>query len=123
MTASRRVLNLDIETNGVEGEPFAVRASVFDTTAMGDAIVFEARCPIVGPVDPWAAQHVLPRLERRPVTHTSHLEMMAAYRAFWAQHKDAIDLLIDEVGQRHCAPFEDDGGQRVQMNAGSPACH
>jgi len=80
-----KLLSFDIESNGLHGAAFAVGAVLLGSDGHV-ADEFQARCPIVGPVDPWVTEHVLPSLASLPQTHASAKSMRAA---FWPWYRAA----------------------------------
>jgi len=80
-----KLLSFDIESNGLHGQAFAVGAVVVDATGhVWDE--FTARCPIIGKVDPWVVEHVLPPLQSLPETHA---DAKALREAFWPWYHSA----------------------------------
>ena len=57
-----RVIGLDCESNGLHGQIFAIGISI-QTRDRGETFAAQWRCPILGAVDPWVAEHVLPILD------------------------------------------------------------
>lgn len=75
------VLCFDAESNGLHGEVFAVGGVVYRDGRMIEW--FFARCPIVGEVDNWVAENVIPALARgcggSPNTHDDARSMRDAF--------------------------------------------
>lgn len=57
-----KIISLDCEANGLHGSIFSFAASV-QTRRGGESCVCQARVPIVGDVDPWVRDNVLPVLD------------------------------------------------------------
>jgi hypothetical protein len=87
-----KIFSTDAETNGLTGQAFAVAAIVTDDDG-SQVAEFVARCPIVGPVDPWVAANVLPHIEDILVTHGSYVDMLEAFYAFYMAHKEGADVI------------------------------
>jgi hypothetical protein len=57
-----KIISVDCEANGLHGQIFAIGVSV-QTRHGGERCICQARVPIVGAVDPWVQEHVLPTLD------------------------------------------------------------
>lgn len=57
-----RIISLDVESNGLHGQCFAFAASVQERR-QGEQYVCQTRVPIVGTVDGWVREHVLPVID------------------------------------------------------------
>lgn len=62
MSNMKFILSSDVEANGLHGEGFAVGGVLLERATGQIVERFYARCPIVGEVDPWVRENVLPRL-------------------------------------------------------------
>ncbi|MEU1761337.1 hypothetical protein [Micromonospora sp. NPDC005652] len=82
MSGAYDVIVLDAESNGLAGQAFAFGAITCD--AAGELAAVTYRCPIVGPVDPWVAENVLPVIEDVEVNCEDYAELCAALRQTWA---------------------------------------
>jgi hypothetical protein len=60
--APDKIISLDCEANGLHGQIFAAAASV-QTRRSGEIGFHQYRIPILGGVDPWVQEHVLPGLD------------------------------------------------------------
>ena len=79
------MLSFDAETNGVYGQAFIIGATV--TNGQNETETFVARCPILGPVDPWVRRHVLPVNTDIHQTHSSYPAMLQAFYNFVKKHR------------------------------------
>lgn len=99
-----KILSVDVESNGLHGQPFAVGAVCTHDT--GPADVYLARCPIDGPVDPWVAANVLPALDGLPdrfaCDDNPYASFLADFAAWYDDHQDGDPLVIAHVA----APVE-----------------
>ncbi len=91
------VLVFDAESNGLHGEAFAVGGVVYRDGRMIEW--FFARCPIVGEVDPWVAENVLPALAAgcggSPVTHADARSMRTAFWAWLMDPRPQTIIAVD----------------------------
>jgi len=95
-----KIMSLDCEANGLHGQVFAAAVSVQeDGREIGG---FTARCPIVGDVDPWVAEHVLPTLVDVPVTHADYGAILAS----WRTHHDRLKTMGFVVVRHIAWPVE-----------------
>jgi hypothetical protein len=88
------IICFDAESNGLHGPAFAVGAVVLDG-AGAELETFYARSPIVGDVDPWVRDNVLPVLADAPITHSTPREMRDAFWAWLAQRKATGMVVVD----------------------------
>lgn len=89
----RRVFSFDAETNGLWGQAFAIAALVYDENGKA-ATAFVGRCPIVGDVDKWVAENVLPQLTEVPVTHQDYDSLLADFAKFYLAEKADADIIV-----------------------------
>ncbi len=92
------ILSLDCESNGLHGEAFAVGAVLFIDGRVSE--IFYARCPIVGEIDPWVEDNVIPALLLRPSTAPTHRAMRRAFWGWWRSvvaHYPGV-LVVADVG-------------------------
>lgn len=82
MSGDYYAISLDAESNGLHGQAFCIGMTASD--ARGELGVRTFRCPIVGPVDPWVAEKVLPVIEDIPVDCEDYAELLAGLRQTWA---------------------------------------
>lgn len=90
-------LCLDVESNGLHGEAFAVGGVLVS----GDGTVresFEARCPITGQTDSWVEQNVLPALMSLPVTHPDSKSMRQAFWDWYIPAKEQATYVLADNG-------------------------
>lgn len=93
ITKKTKILSIDVESNGLHGEAFAVGAVLVDCT--GKLIEeFSARCPIKGDTDEWVVKHVLPSLENFPETHKSAKSMRADFWKWYIKAKEKSDYVL-----------------------------
>jgi hypothetical protein len=86
------LLSVDVESNGLYGQPFAIGAIV--GTQAGPWTLFLADCPIEGPVDPWVAEHVLPVLDDRAVMHFNDLpNLLGHFGEWWDRHRTGATVV------------------------------
>lgn len=81
------IISIDCESNGLEGEVFAVAAIAYSTERMRAISEWTCRCPVAGPIDPWVEQNVLPVLDDPktgiPVTVDTYQELCSEWRKFY----------------------------------------
>lgn len=92
-TKSVTILSIDAETNGLWGKAFAIGAILYGSDGR-EAARFIGRCPIKESVDPWVEENVLPQLEGVPVEYSSYEELLRAFMAWRAAHKDGATELV-----------------------------
>lgn len=98
-----KILSVDVESNGLHGQPFAIGAIV--THDDGVHALFEDACIIDGPVDPWVAANVIPVLGTPvPYRGTGHdyPTMLAQFAGWYDDQQDGNPLVIAHVA----APVE-----------------
>lgn len=102
ITESTKILSIDVESNGLHGEAFAVGAILVDC---GGKLIdeFSARCPIKGETDEWVVKHVLPSLENFPETHKTAKAMRDAFWDWYVAAKEKSDYVLADNGY----PVED----------------
>lgn len=88
------ILSLDVESNGLHGEGFAIGAVLLRADG-SEVSTFYARCPIAGAVDPWVRDNVLPALADAPVTHDSARAMRDAWWAWMTEHREGALIVGD----------------------------
>ncbi len=88
------ILSFDAESNGLHGTAFAVGAVLLAPDG-ADAETFYARCPIVGDVDPWVREHVLPALAAAPETHPTYREMRDAFWRWMTARQTGALVVVD----------------------------
>lgn len=86
------IISLDCEANGLHGQAFAAAASVW---VDGQEIeTWEARCPIVGDVNPWVAENVLPAIADMPENAVDYQDLLARWRLIFPGSHLRDDTLI-----------------------------
>lgn len=68
------VISIDVESNGLHGDAFAIGGVLLDERGVVQQL-FEGRCPILGPVDAWVEKNVIPVLRTMPETDQTPLAM------------------------------------------------
>jgi len=86
-----KVLSLDVECNGLWGQPFAVAAVVFENSVKTNSI--SLRCPIEGDVNPWVAENVIPQLEALPVNCDNLQDMLAKFATWYLANKQDATII------------------------------
>ena len=90
-----KILLLDVESNGLHGEPFAVGAVIVDTETLTVLDTFEGIAPIVGPLDEYVAEHVQPVVKGL----TKFQNTRRLRNAFWLWFKQvSVDAVFADVG-------------------------
>jgi len=87
-----KMFSLNVLTNGLWGQPFAIGAIVHSTGAEVQ-LCFYGRCPIEEPVDDEIRDIVLPEIEALRVDYGSYKEMLAAFADFYLKFKDGADVI------------------------------
>ncbi|MGZ6005195.1 MAG: hypothetical protein ACXWLH_03515 [Candidatus Saccharimonadales bacterium] len=92
-----KILCFDLETNGLHGEAFAAGAIVMD--AKGKIVdQFTARTKIVGEVDDWVQQNVIPAIENMPMTHGAAKDLREAFWRWYLQAELKSDYILVSNG-------------------------
>ena len=89
----KRVLSFDAETNGLWGRAFSIGAILYSPEGK-ELDRFVGRCPIEGGVNDWVAENVLPQMEGIPVDRVSYAELLQAFMAWRADHKEGATELV-----------------------------
>ena len=79
INSKTKILCFDLETNGLHGEVFAVGAVVMDASGV-ISDQFTGRTKIIGQVDAWVEQNVLPATQDMSITHVNYKSLR---EAFW----------------------------------------
>lgn len=90
---SKNIFSFDGETNGLWGQAFAIGALVYDESG-AEVARFVGRCPIVGEVDSWVAENVLPKIADIAVTHTDYDSLLADFAKFYKANKEGADVVV-----------------------------
>ncbi len=89
----KKVFSFDAETNGLWGQAFAIAALVYDES--GEEVArFVGRCPIVGDVDKWVADKVVPQLAEMPINHQDYDALLADFAKFYLAEKEKADIIV-----------------------------
>lgn len=83
---ANRIISIDCEANGLHGQIFAVGVS-FQERGRGEVSSITARCPIVGQVDPWVAENVLPAIEGLPIDQADQGSLYRWWRTVYDLRK------------------------------------
>lgn len=89
----KNILSFDAETNGLWGQSFSIGA-VFYSPEGEEIDRFIGRCPIEEDVNGWVAENVLPQMESIPVNYASYEELLKAFMAWRAIHKEGSIELV-----------------------------
>lgn len=91
------ILSIDVESNGLQGEAFAVGAVLIraDGTKLDD---FLGRAPIVGEVDKWVKKNVLPSMKEVAEDYPTARDMRNAFWAWYRVAKDQADYVLVDNG-------------------------
>ncbi len=97
MTRQTKFLCIDVETNGLHGEAFAVGAVLIqaDTTVLDN---FLGRCPIKGEVDAFVKKNLLAPMEDVPEDYPTALDLRNAFWAWNKQAKARADYVLADSG-------------------------
>jgi hypothetical protein len=95
----RNIISIDVESNGLYGQPFCVGAVEMD---WGGRVISEflAKCPLDQVEDEWVLEHVIPALEGTKETHKSWVEMQLAF-VLWmveAMKRNTNPIVLVDVG-------------------------
>ncbi len=92
-----KILSFDLESNGLHGEVFAVGAVVMDPSS--EVIKqFTGRTKIVGQVDEFIEQTILPAVKDMPITHTSYKDLREAFWRWYTQVVPEVDYVLVSNG-------------------------
>ena len=97
ITRDTKILSFDLEANNLHGMPFAIGAIVID----GHGIVhdsFTARCPVVGELDPWVKDNVLPAIKDMPETHETYEDIREAFWRWYVPAEASSDYVLVSNG-------------------------
>ncbi|MDO4720344.1 MAG: hypothetical protein Q4A78_06755 [Peptostreptococcaceae bacterium] len=87
------IMSIDVETNGLWGEPFALAAIMYDPEGKEvDRLV--ARCPVQTPIHPFVQENVLPAMKDIEITHPTYSNMLKDFSDFWMKHTDKAIMLV-----------------------------
>lgn len=74
-----RIVSVDVEANGLHGQCFAFASTVQDRRE-GEQYVCQMRVPIVGQVDQWVREHVLPIRSDLAIARRASQSAMETFR-------------------------------------------
>jgi len=92
-----KLLSFDLETNGLHGEAFAVGAVVMD--ASGEVHNrFVGRAKIVGQVDAWVENNVVPSIKGMAITHKTYKDLREAFWRWYLAAEPESDYVLVNNG-------------------------
>lgn len=111
ITKKTKLLCLDVESNGLHGEAFAVGAVLIDCT--GKILdEYSGRCPLKGEVDEWVQKNVLPVLRDMPEDHKTPKALRKSFWEWYKKAKEESDYVVVNNGYpvetRFLAACQDD---------------
>lgn len=97
ITTATTLLSIDVESNGLHGEAFAVGAVLIkaDATVLDE---FSGRAPIEGEIDKWVSKNVLPAMEGVPENYPNLAKLQAAFWAWYQPLKEQADYVMVDNG-------------------------
>lgn len=97
ISSETKLLSIDVESNGLHGEAFAVGAVLAqaDGTLLDD---FQGRCPINGEVDDWVKKNVLKAMKDFHQTHDNARAMRDAFWQWFIAAKQRADYVMTDNG-------------------------
>jgi hypothetical protein len=97
ITKNTVLLSIDVESNGLHGEAFAVGAVLM--RADGQVLdEFVARCPIEGEVDKWVKANVLKPMKALAQTHDTAIGMRDDFWKWYRAAKDKAEYVMVDNG-------------------------
>lgn len=87
------VFSFDAETNGLWGQVFAIGAIVYDEHG-AEVARFVGRCPILGEVNEWVSENVIPMMAKIPETHKDYTSLLADFAKFYLANKANADVIV-----------------------------
>lgn len=87
----KSLIAVDVEANGLLGQPFAVAGVVLAIDGQQDGqfgVPFIGRCPIVGPVSVWVKTHVLPTMTDIALSHDDLASLQADFWTWFLTRYD-----------------------------------
>lgn len=97
LSKDSKILCLDVESNGLHGEGFAVGAVVLRLD--GEVVdEFLARCPIHGSIDEWVEKNVLPPMQDFKVTHKNSRDLRSDFWKWFTRAKEQVDYVLVDNG-------------------------
>lgn len=97
ITKDTKLLSIDVESNGLHGEAFAVGAVLIqaDGKVLDD---FLGRCPIEGEVDSWVKKNIIKPLKGVVENYDSSLKMRDAFWEWYRAAKEQADYVLVDNG-------------------------
>ena len=97
ITRDTKFLSLDVESNGLQGEGFAVGAVLIqaDGTVLDE---FLGRAPIKGELDPWVKANVLPPMQDVPEDYKSTKALRGGFWRWFTTAKEEADYVLVDNG-------------------------
>lgn len=97
INSATKILCFDLETNGLHGQAFAIGAVVMDP--MGKVHEeFTARSPVVGDMDGWVRENVLPSIANMQQSHDSYQAMREAFWEWYLLAEPKSDYVLVKNG-------------------------
>jgi DNA polymerase III alpha subunit (gram-positive type) len=88
---NKKIMSVDVETNGLYGQPFAIGAVLFNNGETTEE--FTARCPCPINMNEWVKDNVLPALTNMPETHPNYHTMVEAFYSWYMTHKEGAVII------------------------------
>ena len=92
INSAAKIFSFDAETNGLWGQGFAIGALVYDESGT-EVDRFVGRCPIVGEVDGFVKEKVLPAMADITETHASYDALLTDFATFYMENKEGADVI------------------------------
>ncbi|HVE81126.1 MAG TPA: hypothetical protein VNA68_03270 [Candidatus Dormibacteraeota bacterium] len=97
ITKETKLLSIDVESNGLHGEAFAVGAVLMN--AKGEVLdEFIGRCPVVGKIDPWVKDNVIKPMKDVPEDYPNAKKMRDAFWSWYLPAKNQADYVLADNG-------------------------
>lgn len=90
---NRKIFSFDAETNGLLGAVFAIGAVVVDVNGQV-AASFIGRCPIVGSIDSWVNDNILPAVVDIEESYANYYDLLASFASFYTANKTEVDYVV-----------------------------
>jgi hypothetical protein len=88
----KNILSIDAECNSLNGKAFAIAAVLFDENGF-EKSRFIGRCPIVGDIDSWVEQNVLPKIQDISETHLTYPALLSSFMEYFMKSKINADII------------------------------
>ena len=97
ITSKTKLLSFDVESNGLHGQAFAVAAVVVNLD--GEVVdQFVGRTKIIGQVDPWVEQNVLPVITDMPITQRTSKDLRNDFWRWFERAQQEADYVLVSNG-------------------------